>query len=300
MTTSPYASAQLRIHTLSTGTDRLVLESSAQLFEAPNWTPDGQWLIVNSEGSLYRVAVGGGMLEPIATTPLADLNNDHVLAPDGSTIFVSAQDGHIYAVPLGDGVPVGGAASRVTNEDGPDVWHYLHGVSPDATTLAYVRVEPRDGVPGAARNVFTIPAVGGADVQLTDSAAPDDGPEYSPDGQWIYLNSEVGSTEPGHAQIFRMRTDGSELTQLTSDVRVNWFPHLSPDGRVVLFVSFPPGTQGHPAARPVILRTMSADGEDVTDVVELHGGQGTLNVNSWAPDSDQFAYVAYTSCGSAA
>ncbi len=295
MISPPYTSAQLRVHTLSTGTDRLVLESSTQLFEAPNWTPDGQWLIVNSQGSLFRVAPTGGSLVPIDTAPLADLNNDHLLSPDGSTIYVSANDGHLYAVPLGDGVPVGGTPTRVTNDRGPDVHHYLHGVSPDGSTLAYVRVEPHDGIAGAYRNVFTIPATGGADIQLTDTPAAADGPEYSPDGAWIYFNSEVRSTTPGHAQIFRMRTDGSDLTQLTFDERVNWFPHLSPDGSVVVFVSFPPGTQGHPAARSIILRSMAPDGGEVADVVAVHGGQGTLNVNSWAPDSDQFAYVAYTS-----
>ncbi len=288
MTASPYRSAQLRIHRLSTGEDRLALESSTQLFEAPNWTADGAHLIVNSDGKLYRVAVSGGELELIDTGHLGNLNNDHMLAPDGQTIYVSSNDGHLYAVPLDGGQP-----RRISNDRGPEFWHYLHGVSPDGSTLAYVGVEPYLGVPGGYRNIFTIGSTGGVDQQLTDTPAAADGPEWSPDGEWIFFNTEFGAKEVGHAQIFKMRLDGSELTQLTFDERVNWFPHPSPDGRLIVFLSFPPGVEGHPTAEDVILRTMSPDGDHITDVVHLHGGQGTMNVNSWAPDSDQFGYVAY-------
>ena len=139
----------------------------------------------------------------------------------------------------------------------------------------------------------TIPATGGEATRLTDDDHPDDGAEYSPDGAWICFNSERGSSTPGHAQLFRMRPDGSDLEQLTDDERVNWFPHLSPDGRRVAYVSFPPGTLGHPADRDVILRRCAPDGTGIRDLVRLHGGQGTMNVNSWAPDSRRLAYVDY-------
>ena len=90
-----------------------------------------------------------------------------------------------------------------------------------------------------------------------------------------------------------MRPDGSGVEQLTYDERVNWFPHLSPDGRRMAYVSFPPGTLGHPADRDVILRLCAPDGTGIRDLVRLHGGQGTMNVNSWAPDSRRLAYVDY-------
>jgi Tol biopolymer transport system component len=97
----------------------------------------------------------------------------------------------------------------------------------------------------------------------------------------------------GHAQIFRMRPDGSGAEQLSHDERVNWFPHLSPDGGSVVFISFPPGTEGHPADRACIIRHCGPAGEDQRDLVHLDGGQGTINVNSWSPDSRSFAYVDY-------
>jgi TolB protein len=281
-------SCQLWTHTLSTGESQLILETTSQWIEAPNWTPDGDSLVLNADGSLYRIPAVGGELEQIPTGQLADLNNDHVLSPDGATIYLSSNDGHLYSV-----AAAGGEPRRITNDRGPDFHHYLHGVSPDGGTLAYVGVQPYQGVPGMYRNVFTIPAAGGADIQLTDSPSAAAGPEFSVDGQWIWFNSEHGAQRPGHAQIFRMRTDGSELTQMTFDERVNWFPHVSPDGTRILYLSFPPGTEGHPSDRDVVLRTMTPDGQDITDVVALQGGQGTINVNSWAPDSDRFAYVSY-------
>lgn len=286
----PGQRARLLVGDVDGGPPRLVHESAASALEAPNWSPDGRWLVYNHDGLLYRIAAdGSGAPEPIDTGGITDANNDHVLSPDGATVYLSAGDGHIHAVPF-----TGGPARRVTNERAPGPFrHFLHGVSPDGSTLAYVGVEPFGGDDWGYRNVFTIPATGGADVRLTASPAPADGPEYSPDGEWIYFNSEHGSTAAGHAQIFRMRTDGSGLEQLTFDERVNWFPHLSPDGRHVLYVSFPTGTLGHPADVDVVLRVMGPAGEEPRDVVTLFGGQGTLNVNSWAPDSRRFSYVDY-------
>ncbi|GAA1427421.1 PD40 domain-containing protein [Microlunatus lacustris] len=292
MTLEPGERAELRVHTLSTGVDRLVLTTDAHV-EAPNWTPDGRWLVVNADGLLHRVPAAGGELERLDTAPLDRLNNDHVLSPDGQTLYLSSSsDGHLYRVPVSGGRP-----ERITNDRGAGFTHYLHGVSPDGATLAYVGVET-DDEGRRSSNLFTTPSAGGTDEQLTRTTAPTDGPEYSPDGQWLYFNSELRpagepAAAPGHAQVFRMRLDGSGLTQLTSDERVNWFPHVSPDGRTVLLLSFPPGTEGHPGGRQVQLRTMGPAGEDLRDVLALRGGQGTVNVNSWAPDSDRFAYVAY-------
>ncbi|MCA0294651.1 MAG: biopolymer transporter Tol [Actinobacteria bacterium] len=281
----PGQRSQLFTHDLATGTSTLVAESPDVLFEAPNWTPDGEWLIVNGDGLLQRVPAGGGELEPIVVPGLPLVNNDHVLSPDGAFAYVSGFDGHLHRVDL-----AARTSHRVSNDHGPDFVHFLHGISPDGNLLAYIGM---DLLPDGFRtNIFTVPASGGADVRLTDSAAPHDGSEFSPDGEWIWFNSERGSTTPGHAQLFRMRPDGSDVEQLTTDERVNWFPHVSPDGSSVVYVSFPPGTLGHPADLDVIIRLLGTD-RTGTDLVHLFGGQGTINVPSWAPDSRRFAYVAY-------
>ena len=284
-TLQPGQTAQLFTYGLATGTSTLVTESGSVLFEAPNWTVDGDWLIVNGNGVLQRVPAAGGDLEPIEVPGLPSLNNDHVLSPDGSFAYVSGSDGHLHQVNL-----AARTSRRVSNDRGPAFIHYLHGVSPDGALLAYIGMDLlADG--GVRTNVYVLPTAGGPDQQLTDDAFPDDGSEFGPDGSWIYFNSERASTTPGHAQLFRMRPDGSGVEQLTDDERVNWFPHISPDGSRIAYLSFPPGTVGHPADLDVIIRLLQ-DGAS-SDLVHLLGGQGTINVPSWAPDGTRFAYVAY-------
>lgn len=269
------------------GSGRQLVFTAGEVIEAPNWTPDGATLIFNAGGEIWRIAADGSAGPTrIDTGKLHDLNNDHVLSPDGQTLYVSSDDSHIYAVPIG-----GGAPRRVSNVHAERHHYYLHGISPDGSTLAYTGVERLGGNDWGKVNIFTIPAAGGPDTRLTDVTVPNDGPEYSPDGQWIYFNSEMAS--PGRAQIFRMRPDGSGVEQLTFDARVNWFPHFSPDGSSIAYLSYPEGTQGHPADKDVILRFMKPDGSGTRDIVAFLGGQGTINVNSWAPDSKRLAYVAY-------
>ncbi len=172
-------------------------------------------------------------------------------------------------------------------------WYYLHGVSPDGLTLAYVSVEPFNGDQRGHRKIQLISAAGGADICLTDHDEPADGPEYSPDGQWIWFNWEMNGARKGHAQLFRMRPDGSDKEQMTFDDEVNWFPHFSPDGQDIVFLTYASGTISHPADVELRIRKMPANGGEPRDLVHFFGGQGSLNVNSWSPDSRHFAFVEY-------
>jgi Tol biopolymer transport system component len=268
----------------------VVFETDEILIEAPNWTLDGTRLIVNGNGLLWSIAAEpGGELELVPLEGVPPLNNDHVLAPDGERIYVSANDWHIYEANL-----AGGPVKRITNVSEPQRLHFLHGVSPDDTTLAYIGLNPEGGDMWSSGNVFTIPTSGGTDQQLTFGNRPADGSEYSPDGRHIYFNTEAFERTPGHAQIARTRSDGSDLEQLTFDDQVNWFPHIAPDGRSAVYLAFPPGTEGHPENKWVEVRYVAADRwTEPRTVDRLHGGQGTINVNSWAPDSQRFAYISY-------
>jgi len=272
------------------GSDKRVIYEVREDIQAPNWSPDGRWLVINSRGALLRIlADGSANPEVISIGDVKGVNNDHVLSPDGKTIYFSAM-GHIYGVPF-----VGGQPRRLSNDHPPEQQfkYFLHGVSPDEKTLAYTGAEAENGDPFARLDLYTIPATGGADTRLTNTPAADDGPEYSPDGNWIYFNSELNAKIPGHAQCYRMRPDGTGIAQLTHDERVNWFPHISPDGKWIVYLSFPPGTLKHPADKDVILRRMRPDGSEQADIVAFTGGQGTINVNSWSPDSRHFAFVSY-------
>ncbi|MCI0143218.1 PD40 domain-containing protein [Arthrobacter bambusae] len=268
----------------ATGASERVYVTEELLLEAPNWTLDGGALILNGHGALWRLDLSGG-LEKVAITGIPDLNNDHVLAPDGSTIYLSANDGHIYRADLD-----GGEADRLTADDG---WfHFLHGVSPDGQTLAYVGIEAGDFTqPG---RLITMPAAGGPSALVDTGPGHCDGPEYSHDGEWLYFNTEAFTDRPGQAQLARVRTSGGKPEHLLESDTVDWFPHLSPDGRLASYIRFPGGTEGHPADLPVdVVVVSTSDWATPLHTWPLFGGQGTLNVNSWSPDSERFAYVAY-------
>ena len=282
------------------GGGRKVIYETAALIEAPNWTPDGASLIFNGGGGLFRVGSAGGVPELIDTGRVDAANNDHLLSPDGRTLYLSAA-GHVYSVPITGGEP------RQLSQDQPPgrpLRFFLHGISPDGRQLVCVGIASLDF--SGRVSLYTLPATGGPHEELVRIEANVDGPEYSPDGRWLYFNSELHAQRAGHSQIFRLRCAGTgaagtgPIEQVTADERVNWFPHLSPDGCWISYLSFPERTLGHPADRNVILRVIDVrdlrDGgpaRQPVDVVALVGGQGTLNVNSWAPDSERFAYVAY-------
>ncbi len=265
------------------------------MLEAPNWTLRGDALILNGDGRLWRLSFDDPRLIPIEIEGLPPANNDHVLHPNGREIFVSTYDNwQIYLAPLR-----GGRAVQITGNAGPQgLRNFLHGVSPSGQELAFVGVQV-DQSGGketfASAEICLIAADGRNFRQLTNAGVPADGPEYSPDGQWIYFNTEQFS---GHAQIARMRPDGSGVTRLTFSDTVDWFPHLSPDGKLALYLAYPENTRGHPADKRVKLRVVrDGDWMNACTAVELFGGQGTINVNSWSPDSHRFAYVAYPVTG---
>ncbi|MEN2742464.1 biopolymer transporter Tol [Microbacterium sp. X-17] len=260
-------------------------ETGDVLLEAPNWLPDGD-LLLNGDGGLWRLSPAGELTAvPLYGVPA--LNNDHVPHPSGAEVFVSANDFDVYRVPA-----AGGAAVRVTSERIPGLLHFLHGVSPDGSRLAFTGVTIGDrGFAAARADIYTVGVDGEDYRRLTDGPGPSDGSEFTPDGAWLLYNTEAFD---GHAQIARMRIDGTDREQLTRDDRVNWFPHAAPDGSRIVYLSYPPGTAGHPADLPVELRLVTADDWSApVTVASLFGGQGTINVNSWAPDSSAFAYVAY-------
>lgn len=253
------------------------------LIEAPNWTKDGKALVYNSGGRLFRLDLSSGESTQIDSGYADNCNNDHVLSPDGKSVAIShgaKEDGQsrVYTLPLSGGAP------RLVTPLAPS---YLHGWSPDGSTLAYCAMR------GGEFDIYTIPAQGGVERRLTDAPGLNDGPEYSPDGQFIWFNS----VRTGLMQAWRMASDGSGQTQMTFDQdRNTWFPHISPDGRWVVMLSYRKGDlkpDEHLPHKQVELRLMPAGGGAPETLVELFGGQGTINVNSWAPDSQRFAFVRY-------
>jgi TolB protein len=259
--------------------DRRVVWTTTDLIEAPNWSRDGLSLIFNSKGRLFRIPVAGGEPQPIDTGLATRCNNDHGISPDGTALVISDQSqgdrqSRIYTLPI-----TGGRPKRIT-ERAPSYWH---GWSSDGQTLAYCA--ERNG----EFDIYTIPVEGGVETRLTTAKGLDDGPDYTADGQWIYFNSDRAGT----MQVWRMRADGSAQEQVTNDEFQNWFPHPSPDGKWLVFLSYAGDVKGHPENKDVTLRVMPLAGGKIEVLARLFGGQGTINVPSWSPDSQQVAFVSY-------
>ena len=285
----------LQVFDIETGESKVLKEFDG-VIEAPNWSADGTFLTYNSNGRIFKFEIATGKVTEIESYYVDNCNNDHVLDPDGSGVYVShhtKEDGlsRIYKIYFDGRLP------RLVTPLAPS---YLHGITPDGKTLAYCA--ERNG----SYDIYTIPAEGGNETRLTNSFGLNDGPEYSSDGERIWFNSE----RSGRMQAFCMKADGSEQTQMTFDTHWNtWFPHISPDSEKVVMVCYAemdvrPGE--HVPNKNVELRLMrrvapvdlngavsATEWGEPENILKLFGGQGTINVNSWAPDSKRFAFVSY-------
>ena len=263
---------------LATGV-RTVVRRAREHFEAPNWSRDGETFVYNSGGSILLLPVRGGEPQRLNTGFATKCNNDHGISWSGKELAIShhGTDGKsmIYRVPISGGDP------RLVTTKGPSYWH---GWSPDDKTMAYCA--ERNG----EFDVYTISADGGEEKRLTTTPGLDDGPEFSPDGISIYFNS----VRTGQMKIWRMKADGSEQVQITpADEYNDWFPHVSPDNKWIVFVSYEKNVDGHPANKNVVLRVMPVTGGEIRILARLLGGQGTINVPSWSPDGNRLAFVSY-------
>ena len=275
------------LNTLDTETGEVrTLKKFDGVIEAPNWLKKTERILYNAGGRIYFYDLASGEVTLLDTGACDHCNNDHVVSPDETELAVShmaIEEGfssRVYVVPM-----AGGAARLVT----PNSPSFLHGWSPDGQEFAYCAFRPHEG--RREVDVYTIPAAGGEEVRLTDGGF-NDGPEYSPDGQYIWFNS----TRTGLMQVWRMKRDGSEPTQMTFSERNNWFGHVSPDGRKVVWLSYRKGDlepHEHLPNMQVELWLMNADGTAPRKIASLFGGQGSINVNSWAGDSRHIAFVSY-------
>jgi Tol biopolymer transport system component len=274
--------SSLYIYDMASGKSNLILREMRH-FEAPNWSPDGKYLLINSLGRLEKISTMGDKLGELNTGNVKDANNDHGYSFDGKTLFISSakpeikeHTSFIYKV-----AAEGGEPTQIT----PASTSYWHGVSPDGKDIVYC----------ANRNdnydVYKMSVNGGEEIRLTSTEGLDDGPEYSPDGKYIYINSY----RTGTMQIWRMHADGSQPEQMTFDAHPNWFAHIAPNNKVATIITYiTDQKQTHPFGRQVQLRLLDLSTKKLTNLTEpFYGGQGTINVPSWSPDGKQFAYVRY-------
>ena len=275
------------LNTLEVETGEIkVLHRFDRVIEAPNWLKGKEAMVYNSEGHIYIYDINTGVETMIESGDCDNCNNDHVISPDERFIAVSHSSreepwaSRVYVLPIEGGKP------RLVTPNAPS---YLHGWSPDGKEFAYCAFREHDGK--LEVDIYTIPAGGGEETRLTGGGF-NDGPEYAPDGEHIWFNS----TRSGLMQIWRMKRDGSEQTQMTSNERNNWFSHVSPDGEKVVYLSYGKDdleADEHLPNMRVELWMMNTDGSDKRRLLSFFGGQGSINVNSWAADSRHIAFVSY-------
>jgi TolB protein len=280
-----YIGSLLETMDVETGLRRIVYNDQGSI-QGPNWTKDGKSLIYNSSaGLMYKFDLGSKSASPLNTGFAKNNNNDHVLSFDGKMIGLSnyVGTGRTSTIFI---LPVGGSDNpvKVTSEDSGH--SYFHCWSPDNKKLIFT------GFRKGQYNIWSIDIATKKETALTAQPTLDDGAEYSPDGKWIYFNS----VRTGTMKIWRMKADGSGQEQVTFDEFNDWFPHFSPDGKWIVYLSFPKDIDPvtHPFYKQVYLRLMPVAGGVPKNIAYVYGGQGTINVPSWSPDSKRIAFVSNT------
>ena len=282
-----YLGSRLEILDVVTGERKVIYETAAGI-EAPNWTSDGDTIIYNSSGRVYKLYLPTKKISLFNTGFEVKNNNDHIVSYKSKTLGITHMDKDIqdnwsiYKLPIN-----GGAPQRLTFKT-PS---YLHGWSPDGRYILYT---------SERNNQFEIyrgnSDGSGEELQLTNNESMDDGSEYTPDGKYIYFNSN----RSGAMRLWRMDADGRNPIQVTFDNFNDWFPHISPDGKHILFLSYLPSIESHlhPYYQQVYLRILPIAGGEARILAYLYGGQGTINVPSWSPDGRYVAFVSNSQLGS--
>ncbi|WP_446743730.1 TolB family protein [Silvibacterium acidisoli] len=287
--------SRMYVYDLRTHTSKLIFTADT-IWEAPNWSPDGKYLISNSGGMIHKLDFkSDGTVEEKEKLQIpADYhcNNDKAISPDGQLLAFSASQGEEH-----------GSEVYVADADGSNIKQmthvspsYFHGWSPDNKTIAYVAQRP---IGGKQYDIYAQPATGGDEKRLTSDKGQDDGPDYSPDGKWIYINSD----RSGKEAVWRFPAEGAgdndaKAEMVVSDSMQDWFPHIAPDGKKLVYIAYPAGTPTHdPRDVKIVFKLVEIHNDVVAKsqktLTQAKGGQGSMNVNSWAPDSMRFAYVTY-------
>ena len=259
----------------------IVIRSVATFMQSANWAPDGHSIYVHEAGRIQKIPYltpeAGGPPQPIDTAGLVECSGNFGLSPDGHSLAVSCARTpgglhQVFVLPAGGG----GTPRQVTQGNIPS---YFHAWSPDSRTIAFTRGK------ADRADIFSIPAAGGAEHQLTHDTL-NDGPDYTPDGKYIYFDS----ARSGTLQIWRMRPDGTGAEQITDDAQQNHSPHVSPDGKSVAFLS--QSVRVIDALAPTRLRIMSLDDGLIRTIADFPGDRGSFSMYGWG-NANHLAYVVY-------
>src|SRR3954464_10618486 len=173
-------------------------------------------------------------------------------------------------------------------------WRF-HGdpaYSPDGSQISF----DEDSGPGqpAVHGIFVANADGSGAHRLTTALAGKDAydteSQWSPDGTLIAFTRVKSKKQ---AAIFTVRTDGTDLRQLTPYVLDAASPDWSPDGTRIAFNSL---WDPHPG-RSANVYTMNPDGTGMTALTHNRGGKRHSFRPSWAPDGTKLVIATFVPKG---
>jgi len=179
-------------------------------------------------------------------------------------------------------VPIGGGTPRPVAAPSPTTWQ---GWAPDGKSILFTG--ERRGKPG----IYTIPVAGGEETRVAELPPRCGDAEYSSDGEYIYYGCRSDRSDA--REVWRMRADGSQRERVAKGGVGDWFPHVSPDGRLMAFLTSPPHSDFPINLTLVTLRVMSLTDGKIRVLAKLVGGWGTMPLPSWSPDSRRLAFVSY-------
>jgi TolB protein len=275
---SPVVTSFLQTINTDSG-DATVVFTEQGRFMAPNWSRDGKSLVFTESGHIATIPITGGTPRVLNVGNLTGCSGSHGFSPDGKWFALTCAstdlaDRRVYIIPAEGGTP------RPLTQN--TAW--FHSWSPDGKTILFTR-----GGPHGSGNFYAISVDGGPETALTTGDGLNDDPDYTPDGKYIYFNTDRW----GGMQIGRMRLDGSQVEQVTFDEFKNWTPHPSPDGKSIVFLSYDPRVTTHAANKKITLRILSTSDNKIRTIFHLIGGDGSMNVPNWSPDSKSLAFVSY-------
>ncbi len=110
-----------------------------------------------------------------------------------------------------------------------------------------------------------------------------------PDADFTYFGSKNG----GRMRVWRKSADGSQSEPFTPDDLNAASPHVSPDGKYLLFLSYSNEYEKLVEDMPVELRLMSLKDNSVKTLAAFVGGPDSLGSEPWSPDGQRVVFASY-------